>query len=188
MKPPKKKSSGVVATAKAGPLTRSVVPPTGLRYGEYRQHLRRDFYYSCAYCTMAETESHGMGFEIDHYEPRTAAPHLEDDYGNLLYACETCNNMKGDRCPPPKARADGHPFFRPDQDIYDEHFQTRNSLVESETNVGKFSIDFLELNRLSLRTLREIRARLRNALPLYQTKFSTFGNSKSISSPRMCEH
>lgn len=146
-------------------LARTAVPP-GLHYGEYRQYLRRDFYYSCAYCTMAETEAHGIAFAIDHYEPKRASPELENEYGNLLYSCDTCNVMKGDRCPPPEARAKGHRFFRPDKDIYDDHFQTEGIRIKSNTNVGNFSIDFLELNRLSLRRLREIRERLINCAPL----------------------
>lgn len=147
------------------PLARSAVP-AGLQYGEYRQYLRRDFYYSCAYCTMSEGEAHGIAFTIDHYEPRRAVPQLENEYGNLLYSCSGCNIFKGDRYPPKEARKKGHRFFRPDQDIYEEHFQQKGIRVASETNVGQFSIDFLELNRQSLRKIRELRDRLLNCAPL----------------------
>jgi len=115
---------------------------------------------------MCETEAHGIAFEIDHYEPKRGAPHLENDYDNLMYACQPCNNLKGDRCPPSEARAEGHRFFRPDQDIYDDHFQLKDRRLDSETNVGKFSIEYLDLNRLGLRRLREIRERLLNTAPI----------------------
>ena len=53
-------------------------------------------------------------FTIDHYEPRSARPELENDYNNLMYCCDTCNSLKGDRCPPQSARHDGFRFYRPD--------------------------------------------------------------------------
>ena len=70
------------------------------------------------------------------------------------------NVRKGDRCPPPEARKDNYRFFRPDQDVYHEHFQKSGILLESQSNVGEYSIDALDLNRHSLRRLRNIRERL----------------------------
>jgi hypothetical protein len=75
-------------------VTRSTVPP-GLKYSEYRQTLRHDFIYSCAYCTMSEAEAQAIRFVIDHYEPRNARPDLIDDYENLMYSCDECNDRKG---------------------------------------------------------------------------------------------
>src|SRR5262245_5407599 len=136
-----------IPKASATLIKRSAVP-AGLKYTDYRQHLRRDFFYICAYCTMSEAESHGISFAIDHYEPRNARADLEHEYTNLMYACEVCNVMKGDRCPPPEARAQGHRFFRPDQDDYDEHFQVSGIRLEPKSNVGHYSIWALNLNRL----------------------------------------
>jgi hypothetical protein len=158
-------------------LTRSTVT-AGLHYGEYRQTLRHDFYYSCAYCTMSEDEAHGIAFEIDHYEPQRARPDLENDYGNLMYSCSVCNNMKGDLSPPQPARADSYRFFRPDQDDFNEHFRAKGVTLASDTNVGKFSIDFLELNRLSLRKIREIRERLAKAAPVVSEQVLSLRNFK----------
>ena len=140
-------------------LSRSNVQ-TGLRYLEYRAVLRYDFYYSCAYCTIAEAEAHGIRFAIDHYEPRNARNDLVDDYLNLMYACDPCNELKGDLCPPPSARVVGDRFFRPDQDIRDEHFDLRDWRLEPRTSVGKFTIEVLYLNRKSLRQIRQMRTRL----------------------------
>src|ERR1700722_5601923 len=97
-------------------VTRSQVEP-GKRYTEYRQPLRRDFFYSCAYCTMTEFEAQSIRMTIDHYEPRNARRDLENDYTNLMYACTVCNERKGDRYPPPEARADGKRFFRADAEV-----------------------------------------------------------------------
>jgi HNH endonuclease len=143
-----------------GPLvTRSVVP-AGQKFSKYKQYLRHDFFYSCGYCTMSEAEAQAVRFTIDHYEPRSARADLEHEYSNLMYSCDQCNTLKGDRCPKPSARADGYRFFRPDQDVYQEHFQKNGVRLESKTNVGYYSIQTLDLNRLALRRLREIRERL----------------------------
>lgn len=162
---PGKGTTGGVPSSVSSVLKRSPVP-AGLKYGEYRPSLRRDFFYLCAYCGMSEAEAHGIGFEIDHYEPRKARPDLENEYANLMYSCEVCNVMKGDRCPPEKARAQGHRFFRPDEDIYDEHFRTNGIRLEHKSNVGNYSIWALHLNRLSLRKLRELRKRLMDCAPV----------------------
>lgn len=139
-------------------ISRSSVP-ADLTYPEYREYLRHDFFYSCAYCTMSEAEALGIRMTIDHYEPRRARPDLEHDYYNLMYACDECNIRKGDRCPPAGARVDGFRFFRPDQDVRRQHFERTDLRLEPKTNVGMFSINALDLNRQSLRKLRDIRMR-----------------------------
>lgn len=140
-------------------VVRSVVPQRS-HYREYKAELRYDFFHACAYCTMSEAEAQAIRFTIDHYEPPAARPDLEHDYANLMFACDECNIRKGDRCPPASARLEGHRFFRPDNDRYSDHFRRNGIRVSALTNVGSFSIDALDLNRLSLRRIREIRERL----------------------------
>src|SRR6266446_2489582 len=149
----------VSGSATSALVTRSAVP-VGLQYPGYRQFLRYDFLYSCAYCTMSEAEGRAIRFTIDHYEPRNARPDLQDEYANLMYSCDECNLRKGDRCPPSQARADGYRFFRPDQDLHQEHFQQNGLRLEAKSNVGYYSVEALDLNRSPLRRLREIRERL----------------------------
>ena len=146
-------------------IERSTVP-LGLSYDEYREQLRYDFFYSCAYCTMFETEAHAIRFTIDHYEPQNARQDLRDEYTNLMWACDVCNTMKGDRCPPQSARAAGYRFFRPDEDVRGHHFRSSGIRVEPKTNVGYFTIEAVELNRESLLRLRRIRQQLYDIAPL----------------------
>src|SRR5438067_4689566 len=110
-------------TAEVGPplVERSEVEPD-LPYREYREQLREDFTYSCAYCTTSEFEAQGIRMVIDHYEPRKLRSDLENSYENLMYSCDDCNVLKGDRSPPQSARDDGYRFFRPDQDYRHETF------------------------------------------------------------------
>ena len=142
------------------PLVQRSSVPSDRPYGEYRDTLRHDFFYACAYCTMLETEAHAIRFTIDHYEPSSAAPHLENEYSNLMWACDPCNTLKGDRCPPDAARAAGFRFFRPDEDIHQDHFQPGGIRIEHRTNVGYFTIEAIDLNREALLRLRKIRAQL----------------------------
>jgi 5-methylcytosine-specific restriction endonuclease McrA len=142
-------------------VVRSAVPQ-GLHYKKYKPYLRRDFWYSCAYCTTMESEATAARMLIDHYVPAVifSSSDLADVYTNLMYACEPCNSRKSDRYPPPAAQADGHRFFRPDSDVRLEHFTINGLQIESTTNVGRFTINYLDLNRRGLRRIRELRLRL----------------------------
>jgi hypothetical protein len=115
---------------------------------------------------MLESEAHAIRFAIDHYEPQAARPDLRDAYANLMWSCDECNARKGDRCPPDSAREQGYRFFRPDEDVRDEHFRSGGIRVEPNTNVGFYSIEALDLNRRSLLRLRELRQRLYGASPM----------------------
>jgi len=140
-------------------VTRSAVPP-GLPYKDYRPYLRTDFLYSCAYCTITESEAQGIRFTIDHYESQTTKPELIDSYGNLLWACDRCNSLKNDLNPPDIAKKHDVRFYRPDWDAFQEHFHLTGRLLVELSRIGQFTIDFLDLNRLGLQRLRDIRQRL----------------------------
>ena len=141
-------------------IVRSPGIPPDRPYKEYRPYLRHDFFLSCAYCSMTEAEAQAIRFTIDHYEPKSSHPELENDYANLMYCCDECNMRKGDRCPPPSARADGLRFFRPDSDYWSDHFKRQGVRLEGSSKVGEFSIEAIDLNRGTLRKLRDLRTRL----------------------------
>jgi uncharacterized protein (TIGR02646 family) len=154
-------SSALAVSARAtSALVKRSAVPAGLQYRDYRKYLRYDFMFSCAYCTMSEAEAQAIRFTIDHYEPRNARPDLQHEYENLMYSCDECNLRKGDRCPPSQARADGYRFFRPDQDLHQEHFEKSGLRLTARSNTGNYSVEALDLNRHSLLKLREIRGRL----------------------------
>lgn len=140
-------------------MIRSTVPPLE-KYGDYRKYLRDDFFYSCGYCTLSEYEAQGLAFEIDHYEPVSERPELEHEYTNLIYSCDECNSYKSDLCPPPAARAQGYEIFRPDRHVWEDHFEPSGTRLAHRSNVGEFTSEVLNLNRQSLRRLRELRERL----------------------------
>lgn len=133
-------------------------------YRQYKHELRYDFYHSCAYCTLSECEGGGVRFTIDHYEPQSSRPDLINHYENLLWCCDTCNIYKGDRNPSAKAKLQGNRFFRPDLDEYFEHFTQDGVSLRHLSQVGYFTIQFIDLNRAALKRVREMRNRLYNCI------------------------
>jgi hypothetical protein len=77
-----------------------------------------------------------------------------------MYACDACNTRKGDRCPPSEARLDGYRFYRPDEDRFSDHFVIVDIRLVHKSNTGFYTIEALDLNRHSLRKIRELRMRL----------------------------
>lgn len=141
---------------------RSTVEPES-QYSKYRQVLRKDFCFSCAYCAIAECEAAGITFEIEHYLPQSRYPELANEYGNLMWSCEHCNSRKRSH-PTEAACSRGCRFYRPDFDDPETHFETRaanHRFIDSRTaDVGEYTIQQLDLNRRSLRELRDLRQRL----------------------------
>ena len=140
-------------------------PTSVAHYGEYREHLRRDFWFSCAYCTTAEVEATGIGFEIDHYVPASRDKSLLTCYKNLMWCCEHCNSAKRNH-PTPKASEAGFRFFNPETDNFNEHF---GSDIDSfrvtglTREVGEYTERVLILNRRPLLEIRQQRKRVASA-------------------------
>ena len=145
-------------------------------YSEYREILRFDFWFSCGYCEITEFESWGIGFEIDHYCPKKSHFNLINDYNNLIWSCEKCNRYKHDYYPDEEDKLKGNIVLRPDKDNPWDHLELEGYLLKGKTHTGNFNIHLLELNRLQLRKLRQIREKLWNA-----KKFIAFGIHKIAS-------
>jgi hypothetical protein len=138
-------------------VVRSSITP-GLQFAEYKENLRTDFWFSCAYCTIAEAEAMGIRFTIDHYEPKSKRNDLINEYSNLYWACDLCNQHKSDTFPTEQMRSQGYRFFRADQDEPNDHFELSDVLLISKSNTGEFTINLIGLNReeaIRFRTLRK---------------------------------
>lgn len=147
-----------MSASDAGPTVLRSEVEAKSSYQEYREELRLDFWFSCGYCSMAEIEATGIGFQIDHYLPRKTHPHLATTYSNLLWACAPCNRQKADFSPTTEDRQVGRVVLRPDEDDFREHLELYASKVAGITMRGKWTVDLLNLNRqglIRLRTLRE---------------------------------
>ncbi len=135
-------------------------PPHHANYPDYAPWLRRDFWFSCAYCTLTECEAGGVTFGVDHYHPKSKHPSLATVYDNLMYSCLFCNSFKGDREPSAAAEAAGMRLYRPDTDAAEDHFGLTGRRLEPKSPIGRYTIALLDLNRQPLQRTRELRERL----------------------------
>ena len=121
-------------------LVQRSAPPVLPTYGSYKQYLRFDFYYACAYCSTSEVEAGAIGFEIDHYKPRVEGG--SDDYENLMWSCEHCNGgaSKGDWWPTADQQAQGIRLLRPDFDNLAEHYDLDGTELKSKSVTAETSI------------------------------------------------
>ena len=133
---------------------------SGRPYAEYREFLRYDFWFSCAYCSIAETESSAIGFNIDHFHPQSVPGEGINDYLNLMWSCVPCNRQKGDVWESIEDQGKGFRFLRLDEDDPRDHYEIRGIRLYSITVPGEYTIQVLNLNRKCLRDLRELRLRL----------------------------
>jgi 5-methylcytosine-specific restriction endonuclease McrA len=62
----------------------------------YRPWLRDEFAFRCVYCLLREQWGRVTGeYDVEHFRPQVNSPELGVTYDNLLYACHTCNLLKG---------------------------------------------------------------------------------------------
>lgn len=139
-------------------LVRSNVP-SKKNYHDYKEELRKDFSYSCAYCSITEIEASGLSFEIDHYLPQKHFTDKVNDYENLYWSCQKCNSYKSDYCQEVDGLPDYCYIIRIDKENPRTHYYLNDDLLKEITNTGKFTINKLNLNRNALRRIRNFRRR-----------------------------
>lgn len=69
------------------------------RYASYKDWLRDEFSFRCAYCLTREKwcPAGHRDFAVEHIAPKSSNKHLKTVYENLAYACHLCNSRKGTR-------------------------------------------------------------------------------------------
>ena len=96
-------------------LGRAHLPRQG-RWDSYRDCLRWEFGFTCAFCLVHEADlvEHGAAgtglTSIEHKEPRSLRPDLADEYANCFHACRFCNGARGKR---PVTHSDGRRLLDP---------------------------------------------------------------------------
>lgn len=167
----------------AAVVLRSEVQP-GLHYSKYRNTLRYDFWFACAYCGITEVEATSISFEIDHFHP--VALGGTDGYENLMWCCHACNNRKGDIWPNPEQQENGYRYVRPDEDDPNDHYKLGDNgsvQIETLTEAGAWTHEILDLNRGPLRKLREVRRDL-----FESSEAIAFGLARVSASKRGLDH
>lgn len=67
--------------------------PSDSKWRDYKDELGNCFANLCGYC---ETLCRG---EVDHFKPKSKAPHLVYSWSNWVFSCHDCNHAKGEKWP-----------------------------------------------------------------------------------------
>lgn len=111
--------------------------------------------YCCEYC-LTQLKFSSAPFSCDHIMP--VAKGGNDEFDNLGYSCQGCNNKKRDHIggrDPVTGKLET--LFNPRNDNWEEHFRWNDdfSILIGLTPIGRASIDRLDLNRIGLTNLRK---------------------------------
>ena len=117
-------------------------------YKAYRDQLASDFNHRCGYCDDRDVPR-ASSFEIDHFVPQKVDSDRVNDYSNLVYACESCNNAKrakwptGDKLRPNDGKVG---WLDPCLEEYDNQFErSDDGKIKPITELGQWMHDNLNL-------------------------------------------
>jgi hypothetical protein len=131
-----------------------------MSYRRYHEEIRRIYNYQCGYCTVHETNVGGE-LEIDHFQPIIHGG--TDDIENLVYCCPVCNRYKRDFWPSEADLNLGRRILHPKRDELSMHIREEiDGRLVALTEMGRFHIEKLRLNRPALIALRLQRREISN--------------------------
>jgi hypothetical protein len=124
-------------------VLRTQTPPQYTAYKRYKPFLQVEFGRQCVYCRMPDTTRENS-FGADHYRPKSIFPALSAEYSNLYYCCNQCNARKGDYWEPNAQLSRFVP--NPCEHVMWDHLRFKGGNVDTRTNAGRFTAEFLDLN------------------------------------------
>jgi hypothetical protein len=137
------------------------------KYGDYREEIREDSQRRCVYCDMHESEAGGEKcMTLDHYRPAGR----KHEPTNLVWACQPCNSLKGDRWPafglPGDPTVNGRSgFIDPFKEDRRAYFELQDDgSFKAIKDPAEYMILYLELNRPFLMFVRRRRDLIYEAL------------------------
>lgn len=152
-------------------------PPKYDKPEKYRDYIAKNSDYSCAYCSLMESENLGATFNIDHFKPKALFPLLYAECENLRYSCPRCNSYKRAKwitieqgcrrkctsCTNRVCKDDIPRFIDCLEEDPNEIFEVSSDfklLVKNNSKVAQYTIDALRLNRVQLIKMRYARVEL----------------------------
>lgn len=93
-------------------------------YQNFRNCLRWDFGFTCAFCLLHESDFMPLGTEgsgimqIEHWIPKSAQPDQKNEFDNCRYICKFCNQSRGAKA----VHADEGKLLDPCEVIWRDHF------------------------------------------------------------------
>ena len=132
-------------------MSRIWIPP------DLRRRVRRRAKFRCEYCHYPQIACYAP-FHCDHFLPKYRGGITH--FGNLIFACPTCNGAKRLRRIDAADPTTGLrvPLFNPRIDVWDEHFRwSANGLkILGKTPIGRATVRTLRFNRRGVSVLRSM--------------------------------
>lgn len=130
------------------PIRRDGIESKG-NYRDYRNDLRKDFFYRCGYCDSFDLRR-ANDFEIDHFVPQRVFNKFKpNDYSNLVYSCKSCNRSKSGKWITDKEDVNllnNLGFIDPCDEEYEKHFiRHNNGDINWNSETGKWMYRELSL-------------------------------------------
>jgi HNH endonuclease len=107
----------------------------------------------CEYCRLSQKGQEAT-FHIDHIFPVTSGG--ETIAENLALACVSCSLRKSakETAIDPQTKKEV-PIFHPRKDIWKEHFRWNDVKIEGLTEIGRATVNSLNLNRSLILAIRQ---------------------------------
>jgi hypothetical protein len=122
------------------------------KYGSFKRFLQEDFNARCGYCNDPDSYDGGYKhYHIDHFIPKVHLKAIkENEYKNLVYACFSCNNSKGDDWPSRDesiTTVGSRGYIDPCESRYDRQFY-RGELgdIIARTKLGQYMYEQMKLD------------------------------------------
>jgi len=125
---------------------------------EIKRLVRQRAQDACEYCGLTESWAAPFNLQIEHILPRKH--HGGDQIENLALACSDCNLHKGPNIAgidPLSMRMTE--LFHPRRHKWDEHFRLHLGMIIGKTDIGRTTVDVLDMNaeeRVKLRIIIEL--------------------------------
>jgi 5-methylcytosine-specific restriction endonuclease McrA len=138
---------------------RRLRPGPFTNYRRFKMHLQREFGGRCVYCRTPDALPDPVrgyaSFGVDHYRPKALFPNLRADYGNLFYACNTCNTNKGEYWPDAEALRAKRFVPNPVDHVMTQHVRYKDAAVVPHSDTGAFFCEHFDLNEPAVVAARE---------------------------------
>jgi hypothetical protein len=146
------------------PITRRHTPRAARGksgFQSYRQCLRWEFGFSCAFCLLHEMDLFTPGVEgtgltgIEHFEPKSLNEAGRNQYENLFYCCRFCNSAHGSL---PVADPEGRRLLNPCEVAWRDFFELRgDELHARDEGDATYTHEVYDLNDRRKVVLRQKR-------------------------------